>query len=261
MRHLGLLATTCVALSACALKGDVRRVEEQLQEFRAETARADSARAVMLDQVLLLQQRLHDSLVVLQRRLSAFQGDVRSDVTDVQRQLVQIQELTGQSQQRLTELRSQLEARTAVPAVVLRPAAGDTAAVARPPAAGGIGAEELYSVSLQQLRRGSPNTARAGFGKLLEDFPGHPRAADAQFFIGETWEESEPDSAAAAYELVIRNHPNSRHAPTALYRLGLMAERRGDRRAAQVYYSRVIAGYPRSEEAQLARTKLGTPDR
>jgi tol-pal system protein YbgF len=118
----------------------------------------------------------------------------------------------------------------------------------------------LYSVSLQQLRRGSPNTARLGFLTLLADFPDHPRASDAQFFIGETWEESEPDSAAAAYELVIRNHPDSRHAPTALYRLGLMAERRGDRRAAQVYYSRVIAGYPRSEEAQLARTKLGNPD-
>jgi tol-pal system protein YbgF len=214
----------------------------------------------MLDQVLLLQERLHDSLSVLQRRLAAFQGDVRTDMTDVQRQLVQIQELTGQSQQRLTELRGQLDTRAAVP-IVAAPASGDTgAAAAQAQTGGGVTAEELYSVSLQQLRRGSPNTARAGFGRLLADFPSHPRAADAQFFIGETWEESEPDSAAAAYELVIRNHPDSRHAPTALYRLGLMAERRGDRRAAQVYYSRVIAGYPRSEEAQLARTKLGNPD-
>ena len=214
----------------------------------------------MLDQVLLLQQRLHDSLIVLQRRLAAFQGDVRTDMTDVQRQLVQIQELTGQSQQRLTELRGQLQARAAVPAAVAAAGGDTTAGALRAPAGGDPGAEELYAVSLQQLRRGSPNTARAGFSRLLADFPDHPRAADAQFFIGETWEESQPDSAAGAYELVIRNHPDSRHAPTALYRLGLMAERRGDRRAAQVYYSRVIAGYPRSEEAQLARTKLGNPD-
>jgi tol-pal system protein YbgF len=251
----GLIAAASVALSACALKGDVRRVEEQVAALKAETARADSARAVFLDQVLLFQQHLLDSLQVLQRRVSMFQGDVRSDMTEVQRQLVQIQELAGQSQQRLSELRAQLDQRqSTVPGV---PAAGDTG----PEAAGAadINAQELYNLSLQQLRRGSPLTARAGFTKLLTDYPNHLLAADAQFFVGETWEEVDPDSAAAAYEFVIRNHPDSRHAPTALYRLGLLAERRGDRRAAEVYYTRVIAGYPRSEEAQLARTKLGNP--
>lgn len=253
MTRFALLAA-CAALSACALKGDVRRVEEQLVEYRAETARADSARAVMLDQVLLYQERVLDSLRVLQRRLATFQGDMRADLTEVQGQLVQIQELTGQSQQRLTELRAQIDQR-ARPYVV--PASGDTGAATAQP--GQIGAQELYNLSLQQLRRGSPVTAREGFRKLLADYPTHLLAADAQFFLGETWEETQRDSAAAAYELVIRNYPDSRHAPTSLYRLGLLAERRGDQRAAEVYYTRVIAGYPRSEEAQLARTKLGNP--
>ena len=97
--------------------------------------------------------------------------------------------------------------------------------------------------------------------KLLSDFPADPLAADAQFFVGESWADSQPDSAAAVYEQVVRTYPDSRHAPTALYRLGLLAERRGDLRAAEAYYQRVIAGYPRSEEAQLARTKLSTPGR
>jgi tol-pal system protein YbgF len=251
------LLAACVALSACALKGDVRRVEEQLADYRAETARADSARAVMLDQVLLYQQRVLDSLQVLQRRLATFQGDMRTDMTEVQGQLVQIQELTGQSQQRLTEMRAQLDQRARLAVVPGVPATGDTGARAAQP--GQIGAQELYNLSLQQLRRGSPVTAREGFRKLLADYPTHLLAADAQFFIGETWEETQPDSAAAAYDLVIRNYPDSRHAPTSLYRLGLLAERRGDQRAAEVYYTRVIAGYPRSEEAQLARTKLGNP--
>jgi tol-pal system protein YbgF len=234
----------------------VRRVEEQLAEYRAETARADSARAVLLDQILLYQHRALDSLQVLQRRLATFQGDVRTDMTEVQRQLAEVQELTGQSQQRLTELRGQLDQRQQFPVVPVVPMGGDSAAAMAPEQ---IAAQELYDVSLQQLRRGSPATAREGFRMLLADYPSHPLAADAQFFMGETWEESEPDSAAAAYEAVIRNHPDSRHAPTALYRLGLLAERRGDQRAAEVYYTRVIAGYPRSEEAQLARTKLGNP--
>ena len=37
-------------------------------------------------------------------------GDLATDLYNIQQQLVQLQELTGQSQQRLSELRTQLEA-------------------------------------------------------------------------------------------------------------------------------------------------------
>lgn len=257
MRHALVALAAALALGACAMKGDVRRVERELQAMREATTRADAVHTEALEQVLAFQQRALDSLQVLVRRLTVLQGDVRTDLTDVQRQLVQIQELTGQSQQRLSDLRARLERRAE--ADELPPLEQQRAG--RPGAGGDVGAQQLYELSLQQLRRGSPQTARQGLRKLLEDFPRHPLAGDAQFFIGESWEEANPDSAAAAYEAVVRNHPDSRHAPTALYRLGLIAERKGDRRAAQVYYSRVVAGYPRSEEAQLARTKLGNPDR
>jgi TolA-binding protein len=65
-----------------------------------------------------------------------------------------------------------------------------------------------------------------------------------------------PDSAAQAYERIAKEHPSSPRAPAALYKLGLMAEQRSDQRAARLYYNRVVAGYPHSEEAALARTKL-----
>lgn len=256
MRSLPLLALATVTLGGCALKGDVRRVEEQLLEFRMETARSDSLRAVMLDEVLELQQEFLDSLAYLQRRLIAFQGDVRTDMTEVQRQLVAIQELTGQSQQRISELRAQMDARaTAAFAPPEGAAPGDSAA-----AAGDVGAQEMFDVSLEQLRRGSPGTARAGFQQFLREYPRHPLAGDAWFFLGESWEASNGDSAAVAYDQVVEQFPDSRRAPTALYRIGLLAERAGDRRAAEVYYSRVIAGYPRSEEARLARSKLENPE-
>jgi tol-pal system protein YbgF len=257
VRRFALFAVATVALSACALKSDVRRLEEQLQVMEAEAARTYSVRAAVLDQIVRLQQDYLDSLAMLQRWLVTFQGSMRRDMTDVQRQLVQIQELTGQSQQRLTELRRQVDRRLSQPVVVPPGPPGDSAA------AGGVGdieAQELYDLSLEQLRRGSPGTARAGFEAFLGTYGQHPLAPDAQFFIGESWEGSEPDSAAAAYEAVATNYPDSRRAPTALYRLGLIAERRGDQRAAEVYYTRVIAGWPRSEEAQLARTKLGNPE-
>lgn len=258
MRRVALAAAASVALSACALKGDVRRVEQEVARLGAQQAEADARRAAQLDRVLALQQAIIDSLIVEQRRLAAIYGEQRADMTEVQRQLVQIQELTGQSQQRLTELRAQIRGR------LQDTPEFDNAAGAAPgaqpggagPGPGDLGARELYNLSLQQLRRGSPQTARAGFEKLLQDFPSDPVAADAQFHIGESWEATHPDSAQAAYELVAERFPDSERAPSSLYKLGLLAEREGDAERAQLYFLRVVSGYPRSDEAQLARSKL-----
>ncbi len=260
MRQAVLLTTAVVALSGCALKGDVRRVEAQLQELRAETARADSARAVELTRdltrVLALLDAVQDTLSAQQRQLVILRGEFRSDLTDVLRQLVQVQEITGQSQQRLTELRAQLERRDRVRAAVATPDVPGTDTTAGGMPTGLPGPDELYDLSLSHLRRGSPRAARMGFQQLLQAYPTHGRAADALFFIGESWAGLEADSAAVAYEEVAQSFPNSSRAPSSLYKLGLLAERRGDVSGARVYYNRVIAGYPRSEEAALAREKL-----
>ena len=263
MRPAVLASAAAVALSGCALKGDVRRVEREVQALQATTARADSARAVELDRIIRLLDAVQDSLSVQQRRLVVLQGEVRSDVTEVQRQLVQIQELTGQSQQRLTELRRQLDDRMSQPMPVVT-APGDTAGgVSRPAGAvaGEPGPDQLYDIALAQLRRGSPQTARIAFRRFLEVYPRHARAVDALFFIGESFEQSFPDSARAIYERIANDHADAPRAPAALYRLGLMLEQRGDLPAARLQYNRLIAGYPRSEEAELARNKLRTLDR
>ncbi len=206
----------------------------------------------MFRQELALQQRIGDSLAAYQRRLSSLGGDLRADMTEAQRQLLQIQELLGQSQQRLTQLQAQLDSR----AVQTRQPVGGDAVDSTGPGPGTVPPEEIYNISVQQLRRGSPQTARTGFRMLLSDYPDHSRAPDALFLIGESWEQSEPDSAAAAYSAVAERFGASPRAPTALYRLGLLAEQRGDLDAARVYYQRVVRGYPGSDAAELARSKL-----
>jgi tol-pal system protein YbgF len=244
------VAAAVVALRGCALTGDVRRVEGELLAMRAEAARADSARAAELQRVMALLGAVQDSLAAQQRWLTVMRGDMRSDLTEIQRQLVQVQELTGQSQQRLSELRTQLERRGQEE--VMPPAGpGDTTTAEALPSA-----DQLFDLGVQQLRRGSPQAARAALQQLLKAYPRHQRVPDALFFVGESWAATDPDSAAAAYDSVVRGYPTSPRAATALYKLGLMAERRGDRAAARRYYERVLADYPRSDEAVLAREKL-----
>jgi tol-pal system protein YbgF len=257
VKQFGTIAVASVALSACALKSDVRRVEQEVQLLRAEMARADSARADFFDiafqQIIAVQGQIIDSLDAQDRRLALYQGSMRSDLTEVQRQLMQIQELSGQSQARLAEMQRRLDERELQPVVARE--AGDSGGAAAAPQ-GAPSPSEIYDVAIQQLSRGSPQTARTAFQLLLDQYPGHELAGDAQFNIGESWQSTDPDSAAAAYQLVIQNHQNSRRAPTALYRLGTIAEQNGDMEAARVYYERVLTGYPRSDEAELARAKL-----
>ncbi len=244
-------------VAGCALKGDVRKVGLQVEALKAEVARGDAMRRADQDSLVALVAAIQQALAAQQAYLVQLRGDVRTDLLAVQQQLVAVQELTGQSQQRLTELRRRLEDQAQQPVPAVQPSGGGPGPPVGPsgnPA--GPGPEQMYDVSLQQLRRGSLSTARLGFREFLRVFPTHERAADALFYVGESFDQENADSAAAVYETVVKTYANSPRAPTALYRLGLLAEQKGDRAAARTFYARVVAGYPRSAEANLARDKL-----
>lgn len=246
-------------VTGCATKGAVRRVETEMVVLQTMLRRQDSARAAELTRVIDLQQRTLDSLAATRDAIRQVRSDMGGELLAVQQSLVQIQELTGQSQRRLGELRRQLDDRAedfaradsqATP--ILLP---DTTA-ARPPAA--ASPDQLFQVSLQELRRQSTGTARAGFHEFLRTYPTHTLVPSALYWVGETFGVDRPDSAAVYYEQVVARFPTSPHAPTSLYKLGLLAEQRGDRAGARAAYQRVIDRYPRADEADLARQRLAT---
>jgi TolA-binding protein len=239
----------------CVSKGDVQMVQADVALLKAESARRDSARAAQLTQVIQIQQRIMDSLGVSSHALGQLKGDIGTDLYNIQQQLVQLQALTGQSQQRLTELRTQLEARGAqqnlsTPSV---PAPGDSA---RPESTANTSADQMYEASLAQLRRGSTSTARIGLREMLRAYPTNARAADALYFIGQSFAAENPDSAAAYYSQVADKYPTSPRASSALYNLGLLAERRKESAKAKDAYQRLVQKYPQSDEAALARDRL-----
>ncbi|HWO89293.1 MAG TPA: hypothetical protein VNL98_09110, partial [Gemmatimonadales bacterium] len=170
MRRHAALAMLVVLATGCATRGDVVRLETQLAQLRQERNRQDSLLTVNLAAVARMLQSLYDTLAVQQTALTRLRGDLRVELYNIQQQLVAVQELTGQSQQRLSELRGELAQRS--PAAAL-PQAAPSAPAAPPggaPAPGGAApaavqpgptaapaepnAEELYEVSIQQLRRG-----------------------------------------------------------------------------------------------------------
>jgi tol-pal system protein YbgF len=245
-----LLGAGVVALGGCVTKGDIQQVQDDVALLRAETARRDSSRAAQLTQVIQIQQRVMDSLTTSRKAVSQLRGDLSSDLYNIQQQLVQLQELTGQSQQRLSELRRQLEARgeqlsSTPPADAATP--GPSAAASD---------DQMYEASLAQLRRGSSSTARQGLREMLRTYPTSERAGDALYFIGQSFAAENPDSAVVYYDQVVQKYPTSSRAASALYNLGLVAERRKETRKAREAYQRVVQKYPQSDEAALARDRL-----
>ena len=247
--------------SGCALRGDVRKVELQVEALRAEMTRSDSARRVERDSLARVLIAVQATISAEQNALVQIRGDIRSDLQAVQQQLMALQELTGQSQQRLSELRSRLSNPAPAPPPPADTATGGGAPAATAPVtpSGGTGSpgpDQMYDLTMQQYRRGSFTTARLGFREFLRLYPNDERASDVLYFVGESFAPENPDSASAVYQDVVKRFPNSPRAPSALYKLGLLAQQRGDKAGARTFFARVLAGYPRSDEANLARDRL-----
>jgi tol-pal system protein YbgF len=276
MRRAAAVLAALPLVAGCALRSDVTKLRLQMDAQAQAAAQRDSAARANLAAIARLVQGMLDSLAAQQSTMVGLKGDLRVDLYNIQQQLVAVQELTGQSQQRLTELRAQLEQRSEQLAAQAAAAPPDSTAPPSAPGQGGApaagaagapasaaaaqpGPDQLMELALQQLRRGSPATARTAFEEFLKLYPTHPRAGDAWFFIGESWNaERRSDSAAAAYLKVVQRFPSSGHVAAALYKLGMIAAAAGRRDEARSQFNQLVSAYPLSEEAALAREQLRT---
>ncbi|MDX2184350.1 MAG: tetratricopeptide repeat protein, partial [Gemmatimonadaceae bacterium] len=206
------------------------------------------------------------------QRVAKWQGDQKEELYAMQQQLLTIQELTGLSQRRLLELRANLEERAQDAASTSPPVAAATPPVApsgtpasgvATPAAGagaaptaGPGPNQLLQLSLDQLRRGSAGSARAGFQDLLAQYPKSDIAPLAQFYVAETFaQEGKAAPADSVYLLVVQRYPTSEKAATALYKHGLHLLATGKRVEARAVFADVVKRFPRSDEAVLAAAR------
>ena len=238
---LPLLAGACVAT-----KQDIQELQLDLAQQRAHQ---DSLFRALVGRTEAMLDSLSDQNVRMR-------GDVANRLLAIERQLVQIQELSGQNQAQLAGLRQQIEAR----AEEAR-RQQEAAAQAREDSADGTGEEgdpgELYDAALQALRRGSVGTARAGFEEFLRTAPQHRLAPEAQYNIGQSYEQGrDPAGAIAAYGRVVELYPTSGRAPAALLRIGRLELARGNRTEARTRFNAIVQRYPRAPEATEARTEL-----
>ena len=236
-RRLLALALILPLWAGCATKRDLR-------DLRAEMQSMNARQEALLREIQRQNAAILDSMDIQEVRL---RGDLGNQLVQMERQLLQIQELTGQGQQQLAEMRRSMREREE--AIRNAEMAGPEAGAGNP--------DELFATAQAALQRNSMTAARAGFEEFLRVFPQHARAAEAQLGIGETYETAkDPVRALEAYARVPELFPNAPQSATALYRSALIEVERNNRTRARNMLNQVIAAYPNSAEAKLARDQL-----
>jgi len=256
---IAALPGVVLALGGCfATQQDVQVLQQDVAAVRAQNAAADSARARQLDRVIAQLGTLRDSMNIVSTRLTQFRTDASTSLSSVEQQMLQVQELTGQSQRKLQEVRASLDARQeATAAAAPAPDSAGAAAAAGAPKDVTPGPNQLFQLARQQMLQGSNSAARSAFEDLISKYPKSDMAPEAQFYIAETYAaEGNTSAADSVYARVAAKYGNSPRAATAVYKRAILAQTSGHTARARQLFNQVIRRFPHSDEAALARDRL-----
>jgi tol-pal system protein YbgF len=269
LRRAGTLVLLVGSTGCFASRGDMRILQGDLNTVRLEARRSAEAQAQALTETSRLLQAVSDSLSRLSSRQLGFEGDMRGELRRVNEQLIQVQQLLGQSASIIRSLRADLETagRTPIPESAVAPApvtppgrgAATTPPPAAPPAGSLPGPNQLYQDGMDHMRRSSYASARIAFGDLLLNYPGSDVAAEAQYLIAEAYAaERNLTAAETAYAAVVSKYPESPRAPEAMYKRARIFLEQNNVAAAKPLLEAIIRQYPRSDAAEFAKERLAS---
>jgi tol-pal system protein YbgF len=250
-----LAFATLVSTGCFASKTDFLKLQDEVAASRATSTAADSAQAEQLASVSRSLRALTDSLLSLNRKVTAMRSTSETEIAAMRQDISQLQDLSGQSEQRLREMRAALEEkRPEPPPVSDDPAGGSTPAGST---SAGPGPAQLLQAGRDQLLKGGNASARSAFDELVARYPNSEYAPEAIFYTAQSYAaEKNPNAADSVYVVLIARFPNSPRVATAMYKRAqtMQAARRTPQ--ARQMYQEIIRRFPRSDEAALAEERL-----
>jgi tol-pal system protein YbgF len=110
-----------------------------------------------------------------------------------------------------------------------------------------------YRRGLSLIREQKFNEALRALAAFLDVHPNHPYADNALFWRGEIhYLRHEYSHALKEFQTVEKHHPWGNKLPDALYRIGQIYLKRGDKARAQAYFDKVREQFPDTAAARLA---------
>lgn len=130
-------------------------------------------------------------------------------------------------------------------------------------AAGGTSAASLYDESFSYMQRGDYAAAEQGFTSFLSQYSKHPLAANARYWIGETWyARNDFTKASQNFAKSFQEYPNGQKAPDSLLKLAQSLDKTGKSKDACLTLGELKKRFPsgpsavlRQADAELQRMK------
>ncbi|HKN58500.1 MAG TPA: hypothetical protein VJV97_06590, partial [Gemmatimonadaceae bacterium] len=160
-----------VVLGGCffATKSDFDKLQQDIVGTRASTNAADSVQRNYLIEMSRSMRTLSDSINALSRRVNTLKTVTETDLAAMKEDISQLQDLSGQSEQRLRDMRAAVEEKTGQPE---NPPPTDSSAPAPPTGpVTGPGPAQLLQAGRDQLLKGGNVAARAAFSELITKYP------------------------------------------------------------------------------------------
>lgn len=234
-----------------ATKSDVDKLQMDIIGARAGSSAADSVQRAFLVDVTRSVRALNDSIAALNRRISTMRTATESDLAAMKQDISQLQDMSGQSEQQLRDMRARVEEKTQTQTITIPDSLISSGA------GGGPGAAQLLQAGRDQLLKGGNSAARAAFSELIAKYPRSDLVPEAMFYTAQAYAaERNADAADAEYASLIARYPTSPRVPTAMYKRALQLQASKKTAEAKRMFQDIIKRYPRSDEAALADERL-----
>ncbi len=206
--------------------------------------RLQAVERVMQNQSLV---QLTQRVSALERRTDELQGDGETLAYNAETTAERQRQLYADLDARIQGLEASIEARESTDVLD-----GGTFREGELPVPDGSDRDN-YQIALELLRNERYEESAASFNEFLEAFPDSQLAANAQYWLAESYYASDEfEKALADFARVIDNYPQSSKVPDALLKMGYCnysLQRWDDAREA---LSRVQSDYPTTTAARLA---------
>jgi len=248
------------------MMADIRMLQEQTQQLQQQLTAAIDQLAATLKTI---NARADDQAAAARKSFA----DQKLAVDQFGSDLRIVRERIDENTVRITSLSQEVEAlRLAIPQFPSAPAAPlDPSAAAAPgtaPDAGGAPAapvtlapgmtpQRLYNTALADFTAGQWALCIEGFNTYLRSFSRTDLADDAQWYVGECYQQDGKfQEAVDAYNRVISGYPKGDRVPDAYYKRGMALGAMGQTDRARESFETLMKNYPDHEMSRMAKQQL-----
>lgn len=256
------LPALAVSKEIIQLQRDVALLQDAMRDLQRSVDEKHAVLKTLIEQSLDAVNRMNVTMAGLQKVVQDSAGNSNARVDALAGQVQSLGESLEEVKTRLSKLQQQLaDTQSVVQSLDSKlsggaPPPGSAGGPMTPPA-NVPSAEVLYSTALRDFTSGKYDLARQEFTDYLRAYASTDLAANAQFYVGETYyAQKNYSQAIVEYDKVLERYPKGYKLAAAQLKKGYALIEIGQADAGARELRSVVNRFPNSDEARLARERL-----